>query len=275
MFKLEPPKDDGLLISKVGEWSKDKHYYLMRYIDAFTSAMKNKGWAGLHYIDLFAGAGIECLAKSKRLEWGSPLIAAKAPYPFTRLHLCEIKSDKYEALAIRVKKFCPDAQIIHGDANEKVHEILKEIPRNTLSLAFLDPFGLHLDYETLRSLADKRSDLIIFFPDHLDASRNWLKYYWDNPNSNLDACLGQGANWRDELSNCPPDRYVDKFRDIYINQLSKLGYTEFGEARINMTNNRPLYRLIFCSKSSIASKIWCGISSKKPNGQRTFDFGPK
>lgn len=51
------PTDDGLEISTVGEWSRDKHHFLSRYIDAFTNAMKKKGWSGLHYIDLFAGAG--------------------------------------------------------------------------------------------------------------------------------------------------------------------------------------------------------------------------
>lgn len=64
MFNLEPPQDDGLCIPEVGEWSSDKHYFLQRYIDAFTSSMKNKGWSGLHYIDLFAGAGIERFQKA-------------------------------------------------------------------------------------------------------------------------------------------------------------------------------------------------------------------
>ena len=56
MFELPSPKDDDLYIPTVGEWSRDKHYFLMRYIDAFTTSMKNKKWQGLHYIDLFAGA---------------------------------------------------------------------------------------------------------------------------------------------------------------------------------------------------------------------------
>ena len=64
MFDMPTPKDDGLFIPEVGEWSKDKHYFLARYIDAFTTAMKNKKWSGLHYIDLFAGAGVERLKDS-------------------------------------------------------------------------------------------------------------------------------------------------------------------------------------------------------------------
>lgn len=156
MFELPSPKDDGLYIPTVGEWSRDKHYFLMRYIDIFTTAMKGK-WKGLHYIDLFAGAGIERIRGSKELCWGSPMIAAHAPKPFDRLHLCELNPKKYHALEKRVTIKRPDSQILKGDANEKVHDIAKEIPCETLSLVFLDPYSLQIDFGTLKVLASKKS----------------------------------------------------------------------------------------------------------------------
>jgi len=76
MLELPKPEDDGLVIPEVGEWSREKHHFLLRYIDAFTTAMRPKRWNGLYYIDLFAGAGIERLKRPARLDWGSPLIAA-------------------------------------------------------------------------------------------------------------------------------------------------------------------------------------------------------
>jgi len=81
MFELPQPQNDGLYTPIVGKQSSDKHYFLMRYIDIFTTAMTGK-WKGLHYIDLFAGAGIEKLRGSEELQWGSPMIAANAPKPF-------------------------------------------------------------------------------------------------------------------------------------------------------------------------------------------------
>lgn len=133
MFELPPPKDDGLFIPTVGEWSHNKHWFLMRYIDAFTTSMKNKKWRSLHYIDLFAGGGIERLETSQKLDWGSPMIAVKAPYPFDRLHLCEKNKRKYNALVSRIGKIRPDYQLLDGDANRKIWEIVKEIPQRTLS----------------------------------------------------------------------------------------------------------------------------------------------
>ena len=73
------PVDDGQYIPTVGQWSSDKHYYLSRYLDAFTTSMRKK-WNSLHYIDLFAGAGIERLEESKVLEWGSPILACECVF---------------------------------------------------------------------------------------------------------------------------------------------------------------------------------------------------
>jgi three-Cys-motif partner protein len=272
MFELPPPNDDGFYIQSVGEWSQYKHYFLTRYIYAFTTSMSNKRWKGLHYIDLFAGAGIERLKTSRRLDWGSPLIAAQAPRKFYRLHLCEKNKRKYNALKSRISVIRPDSQLLDGDANEKISEIIKEIPQGSLSLAFLDPYGLHLDYETLKVLSMIRADLIIFFPDHLDALRNWEHNYLDNPNSNLDHCLGYGTDWRSLLNDAPAQQRAEVLRNLYIGQLrDKLGYTEFEYERISYKKH-PLYILIFCARHKLAVQLWRRTSGKKPNGQLTFNF---
>jgi three-Cys-motif partner protein len=238
--------------------------------------MRRKRWRGLHYVDLFAGAGMERLEKSRRLDWGSPLIAAQTSYAFDCLHLCEKNRRKCDALQTRIEglRQVPAHQILHGDANELVHDAVAAIPDKCLSLAFLDPYGLHLDFETLQALAAKRADLIVFFPDRLDILRNWEAYYWDNPNSNLDRVLGPDANWRAVRDSTPPHRWVEAFLTLYCRQIGSLGYTEFAYEGIPSTGQR-LYWLIFCSKHPAGAKIWGGISQKKPDNQQTFDFKPR
>ena len=131
--------------------SYDKHYFLWRYLNAFTTAMGKKNWVGLHYIDLCAGAGIQRLKGSNQLEWGSPLLAAQAKRPFDGLHLCEKSKKKGDALRERLKQFQQpaDPQLVAGDANKNVTKIVNVIPLGALSLAFLDPNGLHLHFSTL------------------------------------------------------------------------------------------------------------------------------
>jgi three-Cys-motif partner protein len=270
MLELPQPQDDGLYIPEVGEWSSNKHYYLVRYMDAFTTSMRDK-WQGLHYIDLFAGAGIERLKESRAIEWGSPMLAAHVRFPFTRLHLCEKSRTKFKALKTRMDRMRPGTQVLQGDADEEVNAIIREIPERTLSLAFLDPYGLHLEFATLKRLSDIRADLIIFFPDHLDALRNWEKHYLQDSNSNLDRCLGTGADWRPILDATPHDSLAEALRKLYVQQIGSLGYTEFEYRRI-YAKGHPLYVLIFCSRSEIAAKLWRGISSKESDNQRMLPF---
>ncbi len=269
-WQLPPPEDDGLRVWTVGQWSSDKHYYLMRYVDAFTTSMKDK-WAGLHYIDLFAGSGIERLKDSGTLDWGSPLIAAQAPHAFSQLHLCEKSRRKHRVLKERVDRVALGTQVLQGDANKRIGDIVRAIPRGTLSLAFLDPYGLHLEFETIRSLSDIRADLIIFFPDHLDALRNWEGHYLCDRDSNLDRCLGTGADWRSILDAVAPTRLAEALRELYVGQIRSLGYTEFEYKRIR-AKGHPLYVLILCSRSERAAKLWRGISAKESDGQRMIQF---
>lgn len=272
-WNLPPPEDDGLKKSEAKAHSLQKHYFLRRYIDAFTTAMGPKRWDSLHYIDLFAGAGIVILDTGE-LVWGSPLIAAKSPVPFHRLHLCERNRAEYGALKARVDRLGlgASAQLLFGDANEQVGRVVKELPAGSLSFAFLDPYGLHLNYSTIEVLSKARCDLLIFFPDRVDLLRNWKLNYKEDPNSNPDQVFGSGADWRSIFDKRPRSSWVRELTRLYMDQLRKLGYGYVIPERIYTKNNSPLYQLLFCSKHKAGERIWRGISSTKPDKQRTFDF---
>ena len=273
MLELPQPEDDGLVIPEVGEWSSHKHHFLLRYIDAFTTAMHGKNWSELYYIDLFAGAGLERLDKSRQLAWGSPLLAAHAQHMFASLILCEKDRWKCRALEARLQRpsVCVPYKLVCGDANEQVREIVKLIAPGSLSVAFLDPYGLHLWYETVQALSQRRMDLIIFFPDRLDAVRNFRAYYWDNPQSNLDRVLGTDIDWRSAVEEASSDKVAEILHSLYVSQLSKLGYEFCASERIPSSGS-PLYWLIFASKAKIGQSIWHRVTRKKPDGQREFDF---
>lgn len=273
MSKPEEPKEDGLIKEDIKRHTLEKHYYLTRYIDIFTTSMKKK-WKQLHYIDLFAGSGITELKNTEKLGWGSPLIAAQNPKNvFNKLHLCEKNKEKYQALKTRIKRIenPPEIQIFNADGNKKAKKIIDDIPRDSLCLFFLDPYGLHLNFETIKILSQRRGDLIIFYPDKLDILRNWHKYYYDNSKSNLDLFLGDDSNWREVLSNTSPANYIDKLAETFQKQLNKIGYCYSGKERIP-GKGKSLYLLIFASKHKRGLEFWQKISSTKANGQKTFKF---
>lgn len=272
MFPLNPPEADGLYTPTVGPWSADKHHFLRRYIDAFTTSMRGKKWKGLHYIDLFASAGVERL-RGNGLDWGSPLIAAQAPHRFAKIHCCEIRPKAFHALEARLCRYPQPTppQLIRGDANQHVAEIVQALPAGSLSLAFLDPYGLHLHLRTLEQLAQRRTDWIIFFPDHLDALRNWRNVYAGKPDSNLNQVLGT-SEWYDKLMSSPRDSWPSILRNLYERQIKKLGYEFVDYERITFQGGKPLYLLIFCCRHERGAEIWRNVTRKKASGQDTFGF---
>ena len=122
----------------------------------------------------------------------------------------------------------------------------------------------------MQALAARKTDLIIFFPDHLDALRNW-GLYKKNRDSNLDLFLGKDVDWRTSFEQAPADKLPEVLRRLYEKKLRTLGYAYFESERI-CAYGHPLYLLIFCTKHPAGLDIWRGVSMKKPDDQRTFDF---
>ncbi len=268
------PIEDGLVIPEVGAWSRRKYHFLGRYLQAFTTAMKGKPqWKELHYIDLFSGAGVAKLRGSGQLVYSSALLAAQTENPFTQLHLCDANQDNVSALAARLAKFPQPMppRILQGDANQLIHKLLEPVPaRDALCMTFVDPFGLHFDFDTARAIATRRSDLLVLFADSMDALRNWSAYYNENPNSSLDRFMGE-SGWRTLLDK-PKQKAAQELRSRYREQLKKIGYEYFREVPVANANDRDIYTLLFASRAKIAVQIWDKLSLKDEFGQQSLRF---
>jgi len=236
-----------------------------------------KWQAGLVYVDLFAGPGVcEIEGSGKRIP-GSPLIAAYAPKPFERIIACELDPRLAAACAERLSRIgVSDRQkVIPGDCNEKVGEVAGEIPRGALTLAFIDPTGLHARFEMVANLSAKgRVDLLVLFADAYDIVRN-VELYRQDPQSNLDQVLGPHSNWRsnwDALETRSSGKIRKMFAEIYRGQLrDHLGYKVFGEYTIKGPKG-ALYRLIYASKHERGLEFWEKITAKDKNRQKNLDL---
>jgi three-Cys-motif partner protein len=161
--------------------------------------------------------------------------------------------------------------VILGDCNDKVSEIADGIPRGALTLAFIDPTGLHAYFETVATLSERgRVDLLLLFADAYDIVRN-VELYKENPQSNLDRVLGPHSNWRskwDALDTWESGKVRRMFAGIYKEQLRRhLGYKVFGEYTIRRAKG-ALYRLIYASKHERGLEFWDKITRKDKGGQR-------
>ena len=235
--------------------------------------MKNK-WPERHYIDLFASAGIARVRGSGELVESSAVIAAGVPDSFTGLHLCEQNPRLAGALRQRLAQrgVADCSRLIVGNINHVIDDLISGVPQSgALSIAFADPFGLHLDFETVQKLADRRCDLIVLLADNMDALRNWATYYMDNPDSSLDRFMGE-PGWRELLSQTPAERQAEALRTRYCEQLKTLGYAHFGSERVVNSSGRDIYTLLCASRNKLGLKFWREAAKVDEGGQQKLGF---
>jgi three-Cys-motif partner protein len=265
---------DGLPTRDAGPWTEDKLYFWNRYVDITTTSMVGhpKWPSGLVYVDLFAGPGICKIEETGKRFPGSPLIAAHAPKPFRSVLLCELDLSNADALAERMKHSpARDAfELFRGDCNERVAQMAERIPAGVLTLAFIDPEGLHVWFETIATLAASgRVDLLILLADRMDIVRN-IDLYASQRDSNLDRMLGPRSQWRQRwssLSNRSAANICKLFTDEYQTQLRKeLGYSVFRDKQMKSARG-PLYRLLFASKHERGAEFWDKITKRDRSGQ--------
>ncbi len=273
-------EDDGMDVRDVGQWSEDKLFVWNRYIEITTRSMFGKRqWSGgLIYIDLFSGPGVCRIKGSNKRIPGSPLLAANSPKPFRKLILCEKDPKTASACEQRLRNLgtAPPFEFFVGDCNERIGEVVTSIPNRALSLALVDPTGLHAHLNTICKLSDcGQVDLLVLFPDAIDAVRNAEKYYLPNEESKLDLVFGRHSGWRDEWGSLPnhePATIRQWFYKFYCKCLrEQAGYSEFGEKVIRGPNG-PLYRLVFASKHPLGLSFWEKVKLKEASGQRRFPF---
>jgi three-Cys-motif partner protein len=289
MNKYLEPEDDGLIMRPSHEWTATKLDYLKRYINIFETSMRKKPWCKRHYIDLFAGPG-KCFISEKNLVLiGSPLIALTTTYPFTDYFFVDKEAENISAL----KQRCGESPLFDhikfhtDDCNDVISEIVnyildvdKKRPSSewpSLNLAFIDPEGLELKWETLVTIAKpNRMDLIIHYPQ-MGLTREMPNAFKEEKVTAVDAFFGD-IEWRRIYgdSRRKGEPFIHRqLMDFYKEKLKKLGYQEVlrddevnDEPLIrNAKTNAPLYRLIFASKHSLGHAFWRKVTRRDVHGQ--------
>jgi three-Cys-motif partner protein len=277
------PEDDGLPMRPSGPWVKEKLFFLERYLHMFSITMSGKPWRAVNYIDLFAGSGKCRVRDDGKVHLGSPLLALTAPRPFTNYFFADCVAESVEVLKERssTSQLCDRVRYTVGDSNVEVGEIVGYIRqvdaeyRNgewpSLNLAFLDPEGLELHWETVAALAEVRTDLIIHY-SQMGLARNAPVCFEQSGETVVDCFFG-GDSWRDIYRQA---RSAAHLLEYYTGNLRQLGYQEvrrddelWDAPLIRSTEKRaPLYRLLFASKSPLGHKFWRKVTSKDVYGQR-------
>ena len=139
-----------------GLWTIEKLNILEKYLDAYTTALKNTTFK-LMYIDAFAGTGQLKLSSEEDLVDVRGFVSGSAERaikidnkPFDKLIFVEKKLDRCAELEnLRATHSQRNIEIVHSEANEFLSE-LHEDWKSWRGVLFLDPFATQVEWATIK-----------------------------------------------------------------------------------------------------------------------------
>jgi three-Cys-motif partner protein len=222
-------------------------------------------WQQLVYIDLLAGPGRDIDPETGEEFAGSPLIALDVIPKFDHLFLSDNNSANIAALDARITAGNrARVTIRRGDCNRIVDDVLAETERRSLALAFIDPQGFEVHFNTLAKLARRQVDLIYLFPSGIGIRRNLKTFLAKQKSQTMDAFWG-GNDWRDHSD-------WRQFVLVYRRKLLAAGFNCQDEAvpLFKNTKNAQMYHLLYFSHDKFGLRLWKRVGRIEPGGQRKF-----
>ena len=289
-MSTEDQKPDAGLYEEIGPWTEVKHEIIRDYARAYSTILRAQQRPGFYhiYIDAFAGAGRYVSKKSGLLVPGSTELALQTNPPFREYHFIDIDDVKVAQLE-QIAGDRSDVIIHHGDCNRVLVEQVLPLVRYDQyrrGLCILDPYGLHLNWVTVASVAAMRTvDIFINFPT-MDINRNALvrnpsgiaplqaermtafwgdeswrqRFYEDSPQLPL---LGERPEVKSVTNEAVAEAYRQRLRTV-----AGFGYVP-PPIPMRNSSNAILYYLFFASHKVVARDIVEQIFDKYRAGGRT------
>ncbi|MEO6759662.1 MAG: three-Cys-motif partner protein TcmP [Saprospiraceae bacterium] len=167
-----------------GNWTENKIEILVEYARAYLSIMsvhaKKYGWK-LMYFDGFAGSGL--IVREKK-EYRKEIVGAarriieiEEPMPFDEYYFVEMDKENMRELEQNTKIAFPKKKIhtVTEDCNIKLNSLANFLGstkgKNYKILAFIDPCGMQLKWESIENLKNLPIDIWILVPTGMGVSR--------------------------------------------------------------------------------------------------------
>jgi len=247
----------------IRKWTALKLEYLDAYLQGYAQATKS--WGERYYIDAFAGSGDCILADNQMPVLGSPWRALQAIPAFSAYYFVEKNREAADHLRRRIEEVgVGNALIFTGDCNQVIPaHILPAMSKRAPSFAFLDPYGLQLNWETVVRLAQHRSEalykmeLLLLYPYDMAINRAFSS---QQSYPALDRFYGDRRIWREQLDVSLSRKETaaqrrERFLRLYQDRLHALGYTFVDSFGPLYGGHRAKYHVIFAGDNAVGAKI--------------------
>lgn len=279
---------------RIGPWTLKKLICLRKYLYAYTKIIP-RYFRRYCYIDTNAGPGVNkvTIKGVEREVNGSPLIALKTQPRFTEYVFIEKKREYADSLRKRVEELtgvkaqeiiehvweikdkATRIRIVHGDCNSYAQQVISWIPPRAHCFVFIDPSGLEIDWETVKSFAEiKRVELLLNF----QISGIWRCVWQEKSTERVNRCLGTPI-WADiklmnEQGIISSREAQERIVELRLEQLKTYRFIHMPTMPVDNLRGRLLYVLIFSTRNDTAGKIMRGImdSLKRWRGRVSEDM---
>ena len=267
-----------------GPWTQEKLEILRRYLDAYTTVLKEQPSADtpfrLTYVDAFAGSGSYEASRSDnqanygdfdRFRQGSAQIALDIEdKPFDRLIYIE-KNRRFISSLQSMKRANShrNIEIINRDANLVLPDICASMGSLDRAVIFLDPFATDIDWATVQAIANsKKVDCWIWFP--LSALTRMMTKR-QRPNAalsrKLDTIFGGREHWEPRLYHLADQQPLfgdeelvvrepqDRIAEVYRGRIES-AFAAIAPTRRKFLNsqNSPIFELIFAAANPTGAR---------------------
>ena len=271
--------------STVGPWAEEKLAALEEYLKYYNTTLSKQHFRRI-YIDAFAGSPIskvrgsdippepspffdeeEALEARAEFIMGSPVRALTLNPGFHEHYFFDLDRSRADTL----KEMCEgrdDVIVKVGDCNPLIRDLAKKLTdRNVRGVAFLDPYGAHVEWETLGALASTGTmEVMINFPVAMAINRmitrsGVVPEVWSDQ---LTRCFGT-EEWQEVAYKVERDLFgeevVQKHGDVasrllalYMSRLRAIFSHVSSPRLIRNTRGVPLYYLIWAGPHPLGLK---------------------
>jgi three-Cys-motif partner protein len=266
-------------IDEVGSWTEIKLEIIRKYAATYSRILNSQEYIRHYsYIDAFAGSGYHRSKVTRDLVEGSPRVALSIEPPFSEYVFIDLDRVKVRTLRELEASHRGLVRVHEGDCNSiLVDEVLPAVRFDTYrrALCLLDPYGLHLHWDVVRT-AGKLGTVEIFlnFPT-MDMNRNVLKRarakVAPEQEARMTAFWGN-EGWRDAAYR----KELDLFGEVeeketneavvsaYCERLKSVAGFEYVAPPLPMRNSRNavVYYLVFASPNRTGGRIVTDIFNR-------------
>jgi three-Cys-motif partner protein len=186
-------------LDKIGLWSEVKLDIVRKYAKAYSTVLAAQPAIQSHvYIDGFAGAGTHISKTTGEFVLVSPLNALLVEPPFGAFHFVDLDGGKARLLRDAAERR-KNVYVYEGDCNSiLLNQVFPKVRYEDYrrALCLLDPYGLNLNWEVLKTAGQQKSiEIFLNFPI-MDMNRNVLRH--DRSAVRPDQIARMNAFWGDD-----------------------------------------------------------------------------